>query len=112
MTLITLGKIGLHVGMTKAEAEMLDEEIKKANHGKAPVDKNGKALQTNLSLFQAYDANKDGYIDYDEYTKYQDDKQKEAENFLDKVQEDIKKLFNDLKEGKVNKINKPKNYAL
>ena len=97
MTLISLGNVALHNGMTKFEAEQADEQIRLNNHGKTPVDKNGKSLQTNVGLFEMYDKNKDGIIGNDEYQKYRNDIKEKFKSVLKNSKKEVQDIFNTLK---------------
>lgn len=97
MTLISLGYVALRDGMTKFEAKQADEQIRLNNHGKTPVDKNGKSLQTNVGLFEMYDKNKDGIIGNDEYQKYRNDIKEKFKSMLKDNKNNIQDIFNTLK---------------
>lgn len=112
MTVIKLGNVSLHVGMTKAEAEYNDEKIKEANHGKTPVDKNGKVLQPNVSLFTKYDTNKDGVIDIKEYKKWQEDNKKAFNDMMKKTEQDVKNMWENFKNGNSQNSNNSRVYIL
>ena len=101
MTLINLGKVSLYTGMTRKDAELCDEEIKKNNHGKLPVDKNGKPLQTNVGLFTKYDKDKSNTIDEFEYQNYRNDMEKEMKDKLQKSEKELMKKWDDFKKGNV-----------
>ena len=112
MTLIKLGNVSLRIGMTKAEAEYNDEKIKKANHGKTPIDKNGKELLSNVSLFMQYDTNKNGVIDESEYNQYRDDNKKKFEKIMKNAEQDVKNWYEDFKKGKTQNKNETIVYVL
>ena len=112
MTLIKLGSIGLHLGMSRAEAEYNDEQIKKVNHGKTPVDKNGKELQSNVSLFTQYDTDNNGLISESEYQNYRQDMAKKFEDMINSTKEEIKKTMEDFRNGNSQKDDKSKMYYI
>ena len=90
MTQIALGTIQLRQGMTMEEAKFRDEQIKKANHGQQPTDKNGKILKTNVNLFIQYDADKNGIISENEYQKYKQDMAKNFNDMINNTKKEIK----------------------
>ena len=77
-------------------------KIKKANHGKTPVDRNGKELQSNVSLFMQYDTNNNGVIDENEYNQYREDNKKKFDEMMKNAEQDAKNLWENFKNGKKN----------
>lgn len=112
MTVIHLGTVALHIGMTRYKAEQADEQIRRKNHGKSPVDNSGKPLQTNTSLFELYDTNKDGVIGNDEYQKYRNDLEKKFNSMLDETAKEVKDIITTLKVYNDKNENKPQTKIL
>jgi len=111
MTLIKLGSVSLHVGMSLQDAKNADEAI---NNNMVKQPKKKKKYSGNVELFKKYDNNHDGVISETEYKKYRSDLVKDFEKKMKAAKKEVQKTYDVLsKKGEAAQKNssQPKTYC-